>query len=126
MLALYPAASFEVLGLGLGRLPAVADQPQMEAEGWNPRTRAAPLSRLLEGSGSAKYRYECAIAGCALVLSCPDSDMFTPTNARCTASRALFLAPQHALPCRCPAGLGACRSAGTSTPYLLQSHRDAL
>lgn len=42
---LYPAASFEALGLGLGRLPAVADQPQMEAEGWDPVLLAACWSK---------------------------------------------------------------------------------
>ncbi|EHK43434.1 hypothetical protein TRIATDRAFT_85753 [Trichoderma atroviride IMI 206040] len=66
---LYPAASFEALGLGLGRLPAVADQPQMEAEGWDPVLLAACWS----WQRQVQVQY---------------SDMFAP-NARRAASRAL-------------------------------------
>lgn len=108
---LVPAASFEVSGLGLG--PAAGCS--RSASDGSRRVEPGALSRVLEGSGSAKYRYECVVV--AAHWSCAYSDMFAPTNARCTASRALFLAPQHSIPCRCPAGVVACRAAGTSTPY---------
>lgn len=110
----YPAASFEALGLGLGRLPAVADQPQMKAEGWNPVLLAACWRGLAAPSTGTNPS------------SCAYSDMFAPTNAQCAASRALFLAPQQFLAAVSPAWSPACRAAGTSTPCLLQSHRDAL
>ncbi|UKZ60021.1 uncharacterized protein TrAtP1_001309 [Trichoderma atroviride] len=76
---LYPAASFEALGLGLGRLPAVADQPQMEAEGWDPVLLAACWS--WQRQVQVQVLDEC-------ILCLQYSDMFAP-NARRAASRAL-------------------------------------
>lgn len=74
-----------------GRLPAVADQPQMEAEGWNPVLLAACWRGLAAPSTGTNPS------------SCAYGDMFAPTNAWCPASRALLLAPQQFLAAISPA-----------------------
>lgn len=78
----YPAASFEALGLGLGRLPAVADQPQMEAEGWNPVVLAACWQR--------QVQVRIGLAPTATCLLPPTPGVWLPE--RCSSPRSNSLA----------------------------------